>query len=328
MAFEKIVGHESIIQRLISTFRRDHVPSAYLFVGQEGIGKSGLVKEFARLMNCRTNEICHQCDSCRMFDNDSHPDFHVIQPSGKDIRISQIHSLIEQLSLKPAYARKRVVLVKSAHRLNQESANSFLKILEEPPLNTLIILMTADENQLLETIVSRCQKVLFSPLTRSQLKRIIDEKFQLDGEELEFVLNYSQGRVRKDFLEKVSPLLNMRSQVLRILLDLPTEKMVDYYHLIEQWLKQDFQSYFLEFCSAWIRDFICLKNQETEKLINRDMVDELRAEDIRLTHEQLQDIFDLIIETELAIQANASKALALEALLVQFKQIFWGALVI
>ncbi len=169
MELKGVYGHDSIKQRLLSAFHQDRIPSAYLFLGQEGIGKALLVREYAQLINCETRNNCGHCTNCRMFAGGSHPDFEIIKPSGQNIRIKQILELIEKLSLKPSYASKRVIFVKQTHRLNQESANSFLKILEEPPLDTLIVLSTTDENLLLETIVSRCQSVHFPPLTKSEL---------------------------------------------------------------------------------------------------------------------------------------------------------------
>lgn len=328
MPFENIYGHESVIQRLMFTYQNDLIPSAYLFVGQIGIGKSTLIKEFGQVINCRTNNSCHECDNCRMFDNNSHPDFHVVKPNGQFIRIAQIHELIDKLSLKPTYARKRIVLVKDAFRLNQESANSFLKILEEPPLDTLIILTTTDENLLLETILSRCQRLFFSPLTMDQISSVIGKNYTLQPDEMEFVLNYSQGRIRKEFIEKADVLLNMRRQVLKLLLNLEVEFLVDYCLLLEQWVKKELHFFFLEFCSVWIRDLICLKNKDSVNLINQDMIEELQSIDTLFTIEQLQWCFGLVIETETAIRANASKNLALESLLIQLKQISEGTIVV
>jgi len=324
MPFKNIYGHESIIERLMFTYQNDLIPSAFLLVGPQGIGKSTLIKEFGQVINCRSNSSCHECDNCRMYDNGSHPDFLVVKPNGQFIRIGQIHELINKLSLKPTYAKKRIVLVKDAFRLNQESANSFLKILEEPPLDTLIILTTTDENLLLETILSRCQKLFFSPLTTEQISKVIEKNYQLQPVEMDFVLNYSQGRLRKEFIEKVDILFNMRRQVLRLLLNPEVEIVLDYCLLIDQWIKKDLHLFFLEFCSVWIRDLVCIKNQDLSNLINQDMLEELQSIDILFTAEQLQWCFSLVIETESAIRANASKNLALESLIIQFKQISEG----
>ncbi len=328
MTFSNVIGHRSNVQQLKTAFQQDRIPSSYLFIGTEGIGKSTLVKAFAQMINCQTHDICHRCDSCRMFDSGSHPDFHVIQPDGQGIRIKQIHDLIRHLDLKPTYAEKRVVLVKEAHKMNLESSNSFLKILEEPPLDTLIVLLTPDESRLLETINSRCHKVYFAPLTTKEIQLVLDRNYQLDPDILDFVLCYAQGRVRSQFIEKAVVLANMRIQVFHILQNLATEKLFDYSLLIDQWVKQNLHGYFLEFCMAWIRDFIAVRKRVLNDLINHDMQDEAETAANKFSDEKLQWIFGLVVETELAIQSNASKSLALESLLVQLKQIFWGTPVV
>lgn len=312
------------MQQLELSFQRDRIPSSYLFIGSEGIGKSTLVRDFVQMMNCRTNDNCHRCDSCKMFDNGMHPDFYVIKPDGQGIRIKQIHELIGHLDLKPTYATKRVVLVKEAHKMNQESANSFLKILEEPSLDTLIILMTMDESRLLETINSRCHKVYFSQLTAQEIEMVLNRNYQLDPDILDFVLCYAQGRIRKSFIEKATVLANMRIQVLHMLKNLKTEKLYDHSLLFDHWVKQDLHGFFLEFCMAWLRDFASSRKQMVSGVINRDMMDELNEVSNGFSKEALHWSFDLVVETELAIQSNASKNLALESLLIQLKQIFWG----
>ncbi|NQU62763.1 MAG: DNA polymerase III subunit [SAR324 cluster bacterium] len=328
MAFSNIIGHDSIVRKLEFAFQQDRIPSSYLFVGSEGIGKSSLVKDFAQMANCETHDNCHNCDSCRMFDNGMHPDFYVIKPDGQGIRIKQIHELIGHLDLKPTYAKKRVVLVKEAHKMNQESANSFLKILEEPSLDTLIILMTPDESRLLETINSRCHKVFFSQLTVKDIRSIVNLNYQLDPDILDFVLCFAQGRIRKIFIEKAAALANMRVQVLHMLNNLKTENLYDHTLLLDHWVKQDLHNFFLEFCMAWLRDFVSVRKQGASGVINSDIMDELETASSSFSEEALQWSFDLVVETELAIQSNASKNLALESLLIQLKQIFWGTPVV
>lgn len=328
MNFPGIYGHEAVKERLIKAFESNRIASAYLFLGESGIGKSSLVKEFAQLLNCETHSLCHNCPNCRLFDSGSHPDFIVVQRNGQFIRIGQIQELISQLSLKPVYANKRVVLVKEAERLNLESANCFLKILEEPPLNTMIVVLAADENQLLETILSRCQKIAFSPLEWDVLRRIIQERFTLDQAETEFVIQYSGGRIRKEFIGSATELNVMRRQVLAMLCSLKLEKMVDHVQQLEQWVKKELHGYFLEFCAIWLKDFYYFRIGAMDRIVNRDLAKEIAVDKIPGTPEQLIWGFDLTIETELAVKANAGKQLALESLIIQLKQVFEGAVVV
>ena len=324
MPFSKVFGHRSVIKRLKTAFQNDRIPSAYLFVGWNGIGKSTIARELAQMINCKTRDSCGRCDNCRMFGIASHPDYIVVRPTGQFIRIGQIKTLIDQLSLKPVYGQKRVVVIHEAHRMNLESANCFLKMLEEPPLNTLIVLLATDENLLLETIRSRCQKILFSTLTREQLSHVYKLYFKIKEEELEFILNYSKGCIRKKFIHKASELYNIRSLTLQILFHLTNRRMNDHFFLLEQWVKQENHLYFIEFCTAWLRDFLYLRKGKRERLYNRDVLDEVSESIVRLSAEQLQWAFDLTIETEVAIKKNAAKLLALESLLIQLKHVFAG----
>ncbi len=328
MVFEQILGHETVKQHLLTAYQRDRIPSAYLFSGESGIGKSMLVREFAKLINCEAEIPCNTCTNCKLYNLSGHPDFQVIEPDGQFIKISQIHQLIENLSLKPAYATKRVVLVKDAHRLNLESANSFLKILEEPPLDTLIVLVTSDENLLLETILSRCQKISFSPLSTEHLREIILSNFEVTEDDINFVLSYSSGHIRKEFISRVATLITMRRQVFNILCNLEIEHMSTHFNLLDQWIKKGLHEYFFEFCCHWIKDFIYAKDGQQHQLTNSDMVEEIEHCGLNASGEQLQWAFDLVVETELAIRANAGKPLALESLLIQLKQIFEGTPVV
>ena len=328
MEFLNIAGHVSVIHHLQSAFKNNRIPSAYLFTGLQGIGKATLAKAFVQMLNCDTHNNCHQCDSCRMVERDGHPDFITIEPDGKFIKIKQIQTLIKQLDLKPVYAKKRVVLLENVHQMNVESANCFLKILEEPPLDTLLILLTTDANLLLETIVSRVQKVQFAPLSEGHLLSILQQQYELKAEDLAFVMNYAHGRIRSDWIRKLSQLLNMRTQVREILGSLVTERMVDHVTLLEQWNKQDLGAYFLEFCTSWLRDWIWWLEEKPHRLINSDLLEDFATLPPKVTIEQLHWAFDLTIETELAIKAQAGKQLALEGLIIQIKQIFSGKIVV
>ena len=326
-AFDDIIGHEAIKSRLITAFNKNRIPSAYLFIGYSGIGKSSLARLYAQYINCETKDFCGHCSNCRLFENGSHPDFISIKPDGQFIKISQIQSLISQLGITPAYASKRVALVKEAHRLNQESANSFLKILEEPPLDTLIILTSSDENLLLETILSRCQKISFTPLSRENLNEILDIN-SLTPENKEFVLNYSGGAIRKDLVEKVDVLLPMRERVFALLNNLQDESMVSHFNQLDNWIQKDLHPYFFEFAVHLFRDLIFINAGQEELITNKDRLEAIKNQPWPYSEEQLQWAVNLILETETAVKLYAGKVLALESLLIQIKQVFSGRLVI
>lgn len=196
MSFAGIIGHErpvSILKRALSNNRLAH---AYLFAGTQGIGKKLTALALAASVNCRDASPgggCGACSSCRKVASGSHPDVHLLVSDGEDIKIDQIRQIQSDLSLKPFEGSKKTLIIDGAERMNTASANAFLKTLEEPPGDALIILVTAQPHGLLPTIRSRCQEVRFLPLSRRALARDLAERRGLSGEDAWFLAALAQG---------------------------------------------------------------------------------------------------------------------------------------
>lgn len=172
----------SLIQRGLASGRAPH---AYLFEGPEGVGKELTARALAARLLCAApdesaeGEACGQCQSCRMFARDNHPDFHLIYRGlhklhpDRNVRVSKglflgvdliRHFLIEPSTSKPTVGRRHVFVIRDAERMNEEAQNALLKTLEEPPGETCLILVTASADRLLPTIRSRCQRISFGLL--------------------------------------------------------------------------------------------------------------------------------------------------------------------
>lgn len=165
--FNDIVGHAAVISRLHAATTRGRLGSAYVLFGEPGIGKSTLATLWARLLLCSNPageatavEPCGACPSCRQHAAGTHPDWFVLEPEESSvITIDQVRRLQETLPYRPLTSSRRIVLVPEAARLNLEASNALLKILEEPPPHALFVLVTAQRDRLLPTILSRCQAV-------------------------------------------------------------------------------------------------------------------------------------------------------------------------
>ncbi len=196
MKFSTIEGHEKSIRILQRALANNTLAHAYLFSGQAGIGKKKAAFALAAAVNCldaRPEGGCGECPSCRKVDTLGHPDVRVLVPDGDEIKIDQIRQVQADLSLKPFEGTKKVLIVDNAESMNVASSNAFLKTLEEPPGDALIILITAMPQSLLSTIRSRCQEIMFHPLPRNVLARALMHRRGLSEEDAWFIAALAQG---------------------------------------------------------------------------------------------------------------------------------------
>ncbi|MCK4384794.1 MAG: AAA family ATPase, partial [candidate division Zixibacteria bacterium] len=203
MSFANVLNQEIPKKILSGALKKDMLASAYLFYGEVGTGKWALALELAKAINCENdeNQGCDNCLSCRKIDKLIHPDVKVIFPvpfsSAKtqaqldkrqeemerfkkekikdpytivkfeknvNIPVDQIREMQRQLCLKPFEGKRKVVIIAEVENMHPASANSLLKTLEEPPPDSNLILTTTDINQLLPTVVSRCQQIRFGKI--------------------------------------------------------------------------------------------------------------------------------------------------------------------
>jgi DNA polymerase-3 subunit delta' len=198
VTFTAIIGHDRPVGILRRALANDALAHAYLFSGEPGIGKRMTALAFAAALNCvqpRDRDACGTCPSCRKVSSGNHPDVHVMAADGDEIKIDQVREVQTTLSLRPFEGRRKVLIVDGAEDLNEASSNSFLKTLEEPPGESLIILVTAMPQRLLATIRSRCQALAFQPLPRSVLAPVLRERRGLSEEDAWFLAALSRGSI-------------------------------------------------------------------------------------------------------------------------------------
>jgi DNA polymerase III delta' subunit len=162
--WKDITGHSAIVDILRSYCLSGKIPHAFLFAGPQGLGKTRMAKEFFKALNClkNTSDACDTCASCFKATGSTHPDLAELNPDSRWIKVDDIREILADIGLRPFEARRKCIIIEPAEHLNTESANALLKTLEEPPDNTLIVLISHRPKLLLPTIVSRCQLVRFS----------------------------------------------------------------------------------------------------------------------------------------------------------------------
>jgi DNA polymerase-3 subunit delta' len=198
-----VIGHTSILNRFIDQIKNNTFPHGLLLVGPKGVGKSTLAYQLIySLFNLKNLTSDSQAENpiFRRLLNGSHADFKHIQlgfnEEGKaqqEIPIDLIREVVHFLQATPLEGGWRVVLIEDADFLGRKAANALLKSLEEPPAKTLLILCTSQEQQVLPTLRSRCQRVVLSKLTDEEVRQVLSGYSSFTDEELSLLVPFAEG---------------------------------------------------------------------------------------------------------------------------------------
>ena len=338
--FESIVGQQKPIRLLIAHLQNKTIPHALLFTGLEGIGKQATATAFAMACNCqysgaevfvqkaqtspiaqdrRTSELsCGSCKSCRKIQSSNHPDIIYVKPSGLFIKIEQIRELGHTLAMKPFEARLRVVILSDAQNMTTAAGNALLKLLEEPPDRTILILLARQRSELLPTIVSRCQHIRFNPISREALETMLIEEQGTTGDDAAIVAAIANGSFSKA-LAMIDPKnqtnwINRRNWLIQEVDALPSRPI----GLVLAWaakLSKNKELLFdsLEIIKTYLRDLV-IYNYDPEKLINKDMQNQVRKASQKVAVSSLLTQINYIRSAQENIQGNANLRLTVEVL--------------
>ncbi len=170
----KIKGNETTRNELKKIVQNNNVLHSYLFLGKEGIGKKEIAKEIAKEILCLTKDEECNCKSCIRFDSQNHPDIKIINEESETIKINTVREMIQTVYEKPILSDKKIYIINDCDKMTKEAQNSLLKTLEEPPEYIVIILIASNSDMILNTIKSRCTKIVFDKLKEKEIKEILN----------------------------------------------------------------------------------------------------------------------------------------------------------
>ncbi|MBN1847914.1 MAG: DNA polymerase III subunit delta' [Deltaproteobacteria bacterium] len=332
-SFSQIRGQERAIRFLKQVIAGGKIPHAYLFTGIPGVGKTTTALALAQALNCRepiNEEGCGGCRACKQVMNGNFPDLISIEPDNQNIKIDQIRELNRNLCFKPVTGPYRVSIIHQAETMTAEAANAFLKTLEEPPPGNILILKVTEPLDLLGTIISRCQKIPFRPLTRVVIKELLMTETDIDEESALLLANISEGSLGQAIDSWEGDFLQKREEAIVGLIQLPSipaedaldmalmltreakkaktdEKGKDLFNLFGLW-------------KSWLRDLIVVKVGWTEALFNLDFSRNINKTAHHLGLENLINGFFLLDQAQKDLRGARNLDLMMENLVLNLRK--------
>lgn len=298
--FDELTGNarvKAVLKRMLVTGR---LPGALLFTGEEGIGKRLFALEIARALNCRSpkdHEACGVCPPCkRIFKLNypqredaeewtqiiwtDHPDVGLVVAPKRVLRVEQMRQIEREANFRPFEGKARVFLIDDADKLNDASANALLKVLEEPPKTSYLILITARPAMLLPTILSRCQMIRFSPLTPDDIEKHLVKHKLVDAKTARLRARAAGGSMGRALSGDLVTFTSQRKAMVKVLTALVVSQdrsqlLRSAEQLNEAQYKEEFEER-LDVLETLIRDAWMLSlGVESRQLVNEDLLEEL-----------------------------------------------------
>gem|GEM_PF-655583 len=313
--FENILGQQKIKKILSGQIKSGKIPHAYIFMGQNGVGKKFTAVEFAKILNCTINDYtktdtgaCGKCLNCEKISKNIHPDFHLIDfakqaemleedfEKQKTLKIETIRHVQKEVATKARESKWKFFVIEPAEKMNAAAANCLLKTLEEPPENTMLILIARHKETIPQTIASRSQILFFQPLEQDKISAFLMLNRSLSAAKAQEIAALSEGSV-----EEAEKLIDGdESEGLSLWLKLKTEDM----------------------CASDILELSGKISRDREKAL--EYIDAMIAsakKDFRLYPKSAADSLDLLTQSRTLILQNVNTRTVLDNLFFDLKEI-------
>lgn len=326
MAFDDVLGNSQTKKILKKSLQRNRIPNSLLFYGPEGVGKRDIAIVLAKAMNCLKNkdDACEVCASCRAIENGNFPDVMVISPEKNILKIEQMRAMKQTAYLRPMVGRKRIFVIDQAEKMNEESANSVLKILEEPPAFTHIILITHNPYLILPTIKSRCQDLSFSQISKQDIEKVLVERGQ-DEEKARIISLLVRGNLKQAMnldWDEVQLLREKAWQLFNVVLrgNGVSPFVKDYAFRRRESIEAEFVQV-LEILSSFCRDLLLIKSSEKKNLLlNPDYENGLRDVETLISLGQALEFLVKIDSALYALEKNVNVNLLVSSTLANMME--------
>lgn len=325
-SFSEIVGHEQIKEHMQAAIRDKKPFHAYLFQGEEGVGKEALARTFAAGLQCQsesTDKPCKECVSCRQMESGNQPDVIWVTREKASLGVDEIREqLCNTMDIKPFSSPYKIYLVPEAEKMTEAAQNAAVKNNEEPPEYGIVILMTSNISALLPTIQSRCLTMEFRPLSTAVVESYVKEHCQVPDYQARASAAFAQGNLGKamryakseDFIERKDHIISLLrhveqmdlSEMLAVIKDLGTRK--------------DEVRDYIDLMVLWYRDVLLFKaTKDINQLLFQDEASYISREASHRSYEKIEEILQAFEKAKVRLRANVNFDITMELMLLTLK---------
>ena len=327
-SFSEIVGHEQIKEHMQAAIRDKKPFHAYLFQGEEGVGKEALARTFAAGLQCQsesTDKPCKECVSCRQMESGNQPDVIWVTREKASLGVDEIREqLCNTMDIKPFSSPYKIYLVPEAEKMTEAAQNALLKTIEEPPEYGIVILMTSNISALLPTIQSRCLTMEFRPLSTAVVESYVKEHCQVPDYQARASAAFAQGNLGKamryakseDFIERKDHIISLLrhveqmdlSEMLAVIKDLGTRK--------------DEVRDYIDLMVLWYRDVLLFKaTKDINQLLFQDEASYISREASHRSYEKIEEILQAFEKAKVRLRANVNFDITMELMLLALRRL-------
>ncbi|MBR5247816.1 MAG: DNA polymerase III subunit delta' [Lachnospiraceae bacterium] len=325
--FRDIIGQDQIKEHLQNAFMGKKVSHAYIINGEKSSGKEFIANVFAMSLQCEKEgaEPCQECRSCKQALSANQPDIiKVLQEKPGTISVDDIRTQINHdVAIKPYSSPYKVYIVNEAEKMTPQAQNALLKTLEEPPEYAVILLLTANVNSLLPTILSRCVVLNMKPVSDELVKKYLMEQLKVPDYKAEVCVAFARGNVGKaKSLASSEDFENVKNEALSLLKyirDMELYEIVAAIKKISDY-KLDVNDY-LDIMAIWYRDILLFKaTKDANHLVFREELQAIRKAAGRSSYEGIESVIKALDKAKSRLNANVNFELTMELLLFEIKE--------
>lgn len=309
-----------VIKMLMNSYYKDRLVHSYLFEGEKGTKKKEIALFFAKLLYCEDdNKPCGKCNNCLRIDHHNHPNVLLIEPEQNTIKKEQVIYLQQEYAKTTLELGPKVYIIKDIDKMSINAANSILKFIEEPLPDTYTILITDNLQQIISTIISRCQVINFQPLPKEEIIEFLLLK-QIDASIAKIVSQLTNDldkalEIASD--EKIIDIINLVISVARAILQLGEDAVIICEKSqVNLYNDKKVLEYFLDILLILMSDINCVVNNNDNIVFDQELT--FIKENIHnITSDKIISNIDAILKAKINIRYNANTVLLLDHLLIK-----------